>query len=95
MLRFAEQFSDKQMVIAFSQKLRWSYFIELLPIKNHDAMIFYANQVNSQLMSVRGVRKQIKKKTFECTEIANLQILFRLDIFPSNINAVVVIGSIL
>jgi hypothetical protein len=33
MLRFAEQFSDKQMLIAFSQKLRGSYFIELLPIK--------------------------------------------------------------
>jgi hypothetical protein len=44
-------------------------------------MIFYANQVNSQLMSVRGLRKQIEKKTFESTEIANLQILFRLDVF--------------
>ncbi|SDZ59294.1 Protein of unknown function [Flavobacterium aquidurense] len=53
MLRFAEQFSDKQMVIALSQKLSWSHFIELLPIKNHDAMIFYANQVSNQLMSVR------------------------------------------
>lgn len=74
MLRFAEQFSDKQMVIAFSQKLSWSHFIELLPIKNHDAMIFYANQVNNQLMSVRELRKQIEKKTFERTEIANLQI---------------------
>ncbi len=37
-------------------------------------MIFYTNQVNSQLMSVRELRKQIEKKTFECTEIANLQI---------------------
>ena len=74
MLRFAEQFSDQQMVIALSQKLSWSHFIELLPIKNHDAMIFYANQVNSQLMSVRELRKQIEKKTFERTEIANIQI---------------------
>jgi len=74
MLRFAEQFSDKQMVIALSQKLSWSHFIELLPIKNHDAMIFYANQVSNQLMSVRELRKQIEKKTFERTTIANVQI---------------------
>lgn len=64
MLRFVEQFSDKQMVIAFSQKLRWLYFIELLPIKNHDAMIFYANQVNSQLMSVKGGAKTNRKENF-------------------------------
>jgi predicted nuclease of restriction endonuclease-like (RecB) superfamily len=74
MLRFAEQFSDKQMVIALSQKLSWSHFIELLPIKNHEAMIFYANQVSNQLMSVRELRKQILKKTFERTTIANVQI---------------------
>lgn len=74
MLRFAEQFSDKQMVITLSQKLSWSHFIELLPIKNYDAMIFYANQVSNQLMSVRELRKQIEKKTFERTTIANVQI---------------------
>lgn len=74
MLRFADQFSDKQMVVAFSQKLSWSHFIELLPIKNYDAMIFYANQVSNQLMSVRELRKQIEKKTFERTIIANVQI---------------------
>jgi hypothetical protein len=74
MLRCAEQFSDKQMLIKFSQKLSWSHFIELLPIKNHDTMIFYANQVSNQLMSVRELRKQIEKKTFERTTIANVQI---------------------
>ena len=74
MLRFAEQFSDKQMVITLSQKLSWSHFIELLPIKNYDAMLFYANQVSNQLMSVRELRKQIEKKTFERTTIANVQI---------------------
>ncbi|KUJ59165.1 hypothetical protein AR687_24565 [Flavobacteriaceae bacterium CRH] len=48
------------MVVALSRKLGWSHFIELLPIKNHDAMIFYANQVNSQLMSLGELFKANK-----------------------------------
>lgn len=73
MLRFAEQFSDKQLVAKLSHKLSWSHFIELLPIKSTEAMIFYANQVSDQLMSVRDLRKQIATKTFERTAIANIQ----------------------
>lgn len=73
MLRFAEQFTNKQIVVTLSQQLSWSHFIELLPIKNPEAKLFYANQVSNQLMSVRDLRKQIATKTFERTAIANTQ----------------------
>ncbi|TDE43189.1 DUF1016 domain-containing protein [Flavobacterium rhamnosiphilum] len=73
MLRFAEQFIDKQIVVTLSRQLSWSHFIELLPIKNPEAKLFYAHQVSNQLMSVRDLRKQIATKTFERAAIANVQ----------------------
>ncbi|WP_281636720.1 PDDEXK nuclease domain-containing protein [Flavobacterium marginilacus] len=73
MLRFAEQFPDKQIVVTFSRKLNWSHFIELLPIKNPEAKLFYADQVSQQLLSVRDLRKLISTKTYERTTIANIQ----------------------
>jgi predicted nuclease of restriction endonuclease-like (RecB) superfamily len=73
MLRFAEQFTDKQIVVTLSRQLSWSHFIELLPIKNPEAKLFYAHQVSNQLMGVRDLRKQIATKTFERAAIANIQ----------------------
>ncbi|MGE6355286.1 PDDEXK nuclease domain-containing protein [Flavobacterium sp. NPDC079362] len=73
MMQFAEQFTDSQIVVTLSRQLSWSHFIELLPIKNPEAQLFYANQVNSHLMSVRDLRKQIVAKTFERAAIANIQ----------------------
>ena len=73
MLRFAEQFTDRQIVVTLSRQLSWSHFIELLPIKNPEAKLFYAHQVSGHLMSVRDLRKQIATKTFERTAIANTQ----------------------
>ena len=73
MMQFSEQFSDKQMVVTLSRQLSWSHFLAIIPIKNPEAKLFYANQVSNQLMSVRDLRKQIKSKTFERTEIANKQ----------------------
>lgn len=73
MMQFAEQFTDSQIVVTLSRQLSWSHFIELLPIKNHEAQLFYANQVNSHLISVRDLRKQIAAKTFERAAIVNIQ----------------------
>jgi len=73
MLRFAEQFPDKEIVVKLAHKLSWSHFIEILPIKDTTAMLFYANQISDQLMSVRDLRKQIAAKTFERATIANIQ----------------------
>jgi len=53
--------------------LSWSHFLAIIPIKNQEAKLFYANQVSNQSMSVRDLRKQIATKTFERAAIANTQ----------------------
>ncbi len=73
MLQFAEQFADEKIVATLSRQLSWSHLVELLPIKNIEAKLFYAGNVASQGLGVRDLRKQIAAKEFERREIANLQ----------------------
>ncbi|MEN2398755.1 PDDEXK nuclease domain-containing protein [Flavobacterium sp. MC2016-06] len=73
MMQFADQFTDKEIVVTLSRQLSWSHFLAILPIKSQEAKLFYASQVSNQLMSVRDLRKQIATKTFERTTIANIQ----------------------
>lgn len=73
MMQFADQFTDKGIVVTLSRQLSWSHFLAIIPIKNIEAKLFYANQVSNQLMSVRDLRKQIATKTFERATIANIQ----------------------
>lgn len=65
--------TDWEIVVTLSRQLSWSHFLAIIPIKNTEAKLFYANQVCDQLMSVRDLRKQITTKAFERTTIANIQ----------------------
>ena len=73
MLQFAEQFTDKEIVVTLSRHLSWSHFLVLIPLKKIKAKLFYAQKVASEALGVRDLRKQIATKTFERTTIANLQ----------------------
>ena len=73
MMQFADQFTDKEIVVTLSRQLSWSHFLAILPIKKTEAKLFYANQVSHHLMSVRDLRKQIATKAFERATIANIQ----------------------
>jgi len=73
MLQFAEQFNDEQIVVTLSRQLTWSHILALLPLKNFEAKLFYANSVAKEGLGVRELRKQILIKTFERRDIANLQ----------------------
>ena len=73
MLQFAEQFSDEQIVVTLSRQLSWSHILVLLPLKNPEAKLFYANSVVKGGLGVRELRKEISRKEFERTAIANLQ----------------------
>ncbi|MNP98786.1 hypothetical protein D3C85_114090 [compost metagenome] len=73
MMQFADQFTDREIVVTLSRQLSWSHFLVIIPIKNSEAKLFYANLVSGQLISVRDLRKQIAAKTFERTAIANIQ----------------------
>lgn len=73
MLQFAEQFSDEQIVGTVSRQLSWSHILILLPLRNFNAKLFYANYVTKSGLGVRELRKKISAKEFERTSIANLQ----------------------
>jgi predicted nuclease of restriction endonuclease-like (RecB) superfamily len=75
MMQFAEQFTDFQIVVTLSRQLSWSHYLAILPIKTHEAKLFYANQVGNSFMSVRELRRQIALKAFERTNIADAQIV--------------------
>ncbi|MCL2250234.1 MAG: PDDEXK nuclease domain-containing protein [Oscillospiraceae bacterium] len=74
MMQFAEQFPDFEIVSTASTQLSWSHFIEILPLKTHEAKLFYLNEASSGLISVMQLREMISRKAYERKEIANTQI---------------------
>lgn len=73
MLQFAGQFPDIQIVVPLARQLSWSHFTILIPLKNHDAKMFYAQKAITEALGKRELRKQINLKAFERMTIANLQ----------------------
>lgn len=74
MIKFTEQFSDVEIVGTLSRQLSWSHFVELLPLKNKEAKLYYAQKIGEAGWGIRDLRKQIAGKAFERTSIANLQV---------------------
>ena len=83
MIKFAEQFTDTEIVVTLSRQLSWSHFIELFPLKSDEAKQFYAQLAINERLGVRELRKQIAGKTFERTAIANVQAT-QADSIPAN-----------
>ena len=75
MLQFADEFQDFENVVTLSRHLSWSHFLAIIPLKVSEKQQFYAIQAAQQSWGVRELRKQIKNKSFERTEIANSQLL--------------------
>ena len=84
MLQFAEQFTDFSIVVPLARHLSWSHFLILLPIKNQEAKLFYAQKAASETMGKRELRKRIAEKAFERTALANLQTTSSSLIIPKN-----------
>lgn len=74
MMQFAEQFSELEIVVSLSRQLSWSHFVTILPLKTQEAKLFYAQAAASQALGIRDLRKQIAQKTFERTQLANVQV---------------------
>lgn len=75
MMQFADQFSEKQIVVTVSRQLSWSHILDILPLKLEEARWFYVQQIAEQQWSVRQLREQIKRKAFERAELANTQLV--------------------
>ncbi|SEP06131.1 YhcG family protein [Flavobacterium sp. fv08] len=71
MLQFSEKFKDREIVVTLSRQLSWSHFLVLLPLKDEEARLFYANFASG--IGVRELRKKISNKEYERTSIANIR----------------------
>jgi len=84
MMRFAERFSDFEIVTTLSSQLSWSHFLDILPVKTDEARLFYANEAVQRNLSVQDLRRVIARKAYERREIANTRIS-ESDILPFNV----------
>lgn len=74
MLQFNEQFPDIDIVVTLSRQLSWSHFLAIIPIKNKETRLFYAEKAGLEMWGVRELRKNIAEKIFERTSIAKMQL---------------------
>jgi predicted nuclease of restriction endonuclease-like (RecB) superfamily len=73
MMKFANEFSDFEILPPLAAKLSWSHFIELFPLKSMEPKIYYAQNAIENNWGKRELRNQIERKAFERNEIANIQ----------------------
>jgi predicted nuclease of restriction endonuclease-like (RecB) superfamily len=66
-------------VSTLSTQLSWSHFIELLPLKNTEVKLFYANKIAEANWGVMELRKQKASKLFERTLVANNQLPSKIE----------------
>ncbi|SLM31323.1 conserved hypothetical protein [Desulfamplus magnetovallimortis] len=74
MMQFAEVFPDVEIVVPLARQLSWSHFLALIPLKSEDARLFYARTACEASWSKRELRKQIERKAFERSEIADTKL---------------------
>lgn len=71
MVKFAECFSDAQIVATLSQQLSWSHFRELLPLEKPLQREFYAEMCRVERWSVRTLRQKIGSMLYERTALSS------------------------
>jgi len=59
------------IVATLATKLSWTHFIELLPLRSDDAMLYYARETAEHGFSAKELRHQISRKAYENHKVAN------------------------
>jgi len=70
MMKFAESFSDSQIVSTLSRQLSWSHFKEIIYLKQPLQKDFYAEMCRIERWSVRKLRKEIDSMLYERTALS-------------------------
>ncbi|MBR4459649.1 MAG: DUF1016 family protein [Clostridia bacterium] len=70
MIKFYQEFPDREKVATLSQQLTWSHFVELLPIEDELKRDFYAAMCRSENWSVRTLRERKSSMLYERTSIS-------------------------
>jgi predicted nuclease of restriction endonuclease-like (RecB) superfamily len=70
MVRFAEVFPDREVIVALAPRLGWSHFVEIIPLKTDLHRDFYAEMCRVERWSVRTLREKIGGMLFERTALS-------------------------
>jgi predicted nuclease of restriction endonuclease-like (RecB) superfamily len=74
MMQFAEVFPDFEIVSPLVSQLSWTHFTILMTLKSGEARSFYAQRTVDGKWSKRELQRQIERKAFERSEIANTKL---------------------
>ena len=69
-MKFADVFSEEEIVSTLSRQLSWSHFLEIIYQKEPLAIKFYSQMCSIERWSVRALRKQVGALLFERTVIS-------------------------
>ena len=64
-VKFANQFQDIGIVSRIAYLISWDHILLLLPLKEIEAVLFYARLTAIKGLSAENLRKQIVKKVYE------------------------------
>jgi predicted nuclease of restriction endonuclease-like (RecB) superfamily len=70
MVRFAELFADREIVVSLSRQLGWSHFVEIIPLADGLKRDFYAEMCRVERWSVRTLRAKVQSMLFERTALS-------------------------
>lgn len=70
MIRFAEVFPDREIVVTLSRLLGWSHFVEIIRLDDALKREFYAEMCRIERWSVRALREKIGGMLFERTALS-------------------------
>ena len=74
MMQFAEVFPDFEIVSPLVSQLSWTHFTILMTLRTHEARLFYAHQAIDGKWSKRELQRQIERKAFERSAIADTKL---------------------
>ena len=70
MIRFAEVFSDKEIVLSLIRQLSWTHILAIIPIESPIKREFYIEMCKMEKWSVRTFRERIDSMLSERTAIS-------------------------
>ena len=65
MMQFAEQFPDFEIVSPSATHLSRAHIVEVLPLKNQEAKLYYLNEASKGLIRRDNMRQMISRKAYK------------------------------
>lgn len=77
MMQFAQNFPDLEIVSPLASQLSWTHFTILMSLQSNEAQMFYAKHTIESKWSKRELQRQIERKSFERSEIADTKLALK------------------